>query len=102
MCVVWWRALLIWVGYLSSARLTLPSELEPQLENLLRRMLEKDANKRIKVSEIRNHPWITRNGAEPIPEVKTTIQVTEDEIKLAVSQVNQTFVRPLCRGLQHH
>ncbi|KAL8710909.1 MAG: hypothetical protein Q9220_004508 [cf. Caloplaca sp. 1 TL-2023] len=34
--------------------------------DLITRLLEKDANKRIKMAALREHPWVTKNGEDPL------------------------------------
>ncbi|KAE9374572.1 Pkinase-domain-containing protein [Stipitochalara longipes BDJ] len=41
-------------------------EHEPEFADLMRRILEKDPAKRIKMPELREHPWVTRNGTDPL------------------------------------
>lgn len=40
----------------------MPADLNPQLKDLLEKMLEKEPDKRITLKGVRNHPWLT----EPI------------------------------------
>ena len=44
-----------------------PRELLPALRNLLRRMLCKDPAARIRLRDVREHPWVTDEGTEPLP-----------------------------------
>ncbi|KAG4416436.1 hypothetical protein IFR04_010414 [Cadophora malorum] len=39
---------------------------EPDFCDLMQRMLEKDPKKRIKMAELREHPWVTKNGTDPL------------------------------------
>ena len=45
---------------------TLPEEQNPGFEDLMRRMLQKDPERRIKMEDIRTHPWVTKNGEDPL------------------------------------
>ncbi|RPB15996.1 kinase-like protein [Morchella conica CCBAS932] len=42
----------------------IPENLDPTLANLLLRLLEKNPNQRITMSELREHPWVTRGGED--------------------------------------
>ncbi|WPH00783.1 calcium/calmodulin-dependent protein kinase kinase cmkC-like protein [Acrodontium crateriforme] len=46
--------------------LDLNNEKDEHFEDLIRRLLEKDAEKRITMDEIRVHPWVTKNGQDPL------------------------------------
>ncbi|KUJ19870.1 BcCMK3, calcium/calmodulin-dependent protein kinase [Mollisia scopiformis] len=39
---------------------------EPEFCDLMRKLLEKDPAKRIKMSEVRKHPWVTKKGTDPL------------------------------------
>lgn len=72
--------------------LSLPEEppLNPQLEDLLLRMLIKDPNERITIKGIKEHPWVTRGGKCPLPSTKENcpdIEVTDDDIKNSVRAI---------------
>lgn len=47
----------------------IPSNLSPDLQDLLRRLLEKDPEKRITVEEAALHPWLT-SGLGPLLQVE--------------------------------
>ncbi|KAJ4424171.1 hypothetical protein N0V82_001219 [Gnomoniopsis sp. IMI 355080] len=44
----------------------IPEDENPHLKDLLMRLMEKDPTKRISMSEIREHPWVTKEGADPL------------------------------------
>ncbi|KAH9827362.1 calcium/calmodulin-dependent protein kinase kinase cmkC-like [Teratosphaeria destructans] len=46
--------------------LVLDNEQDRNFEDLMRRTLEKDPDKRITMVELREHPWVTKNGADPL------------------------------------
>ncbi|KAI0166144.1 Pkinase-domain-containing protein [Xylariaceae sp. FL1272] len=46
--------------------LTLPDGEDPDLVDLLTRILDKDSATRITLPEIREHPWVTGNGSDPL------------------------------------
>ncbi|RDL35051.1 uncharacterized protein BP5553_06982 [Venustampulla echinocandica] len=39
---------------------------DPEFCDLLRKLLEKDPKKRITMVELREHPWVTKNGIDPL------------------------------------
>ncbi|EJD07417.1 Pkinase-domain-containing protein, partial [Fomitiporia mediterranea MF3/22] len=43
----------------SCGKFDMPTDIDPLAQDMLKRMLEKDVNKRIKISEIVKHPWFT-------------------------------------------
>jgi len=45
---------------------SLPKEQNSTFEDLIRRILEKDPERRIKMDELRTHPWVTKNGEDPL------------------------------------
>ncbi|XP_022103834.1 calcium/calmodulin-dependent protein kinase kinase 1-like isoform X2 [Acanthaster planci] len=58
------------------------------LKDLILKMLEKDPDKRIKIPEIKLHPWVTRLGEEPLPteeENCTLVEVSQDEVDTCVT-----------------
>ena len=70
----------------------LPKHCTPLLRDILRSMLEKDPNKRPTVKQLRSHPWVTREGEEPMPEQPyLPLEITDDDIKQAVKHFGDTF-----------
>uniref|UniRef100_A0A8C7E933 non-specific serine/threonine protein kinase n=1 Tax=Nothoprocta perdicaria TaxID=30464 RepID=A0A8C7E933_NOTPE len=63
---------------------------DKELKELILRMLDKNPETRITVPEIKLHPWLTRNGEEPLPledEHCTMVEVTEEEVKNSVKTI---------------
>ncbi|XP_066432989.1 calcium/calmodulin-dependent protein kinase kinase 1 isoform X1 [Eleutherodactylus coqui] len=61
-----------------------------ELKDLIIRMLDKKPEDRIGVPEIKVHPWITKNGEDPMPleeEHCTIVEVTEEEVKNSVKLI---------------
>ncbi|KXL43885.1 hypothetical protein M433DRAFT_68991 [Acidomyces richmondensis BFW] len=46
--------------------ISLDDEHDPNFVDLMRRILEKDPEKRITMEELRSHPWVTQNGTDPL------------------------------------
>ncbi|XP_035288923.1 calcium/calmodulin-dependent protein kinase kinase 1 isoform X1 [Anguilla anguilla] len=60
------------------------------LKALILRMLDKNPDNRITIPEIKLHPWVTQNGADPLPleeEHCTVVEVTEEEVQNSVKFV---------------
>ncbi|KAL4868517.1 hypothetical protein BDV12DRAFT_169594 [Aspergillus spectabilis] len=65
-------------------------ELDDSFKDLITRILEKDPAKRIRMSEMREHPWVTKNGMDPLlPKSENTAEIvelpTEEEMNLAIT-----------------
>ncbi|KAL5334540.1 kinase-like domain-containing protein [Aspergillus crustosus] len=65
-------------------------ELDDSFEDLITRILEKDPAERIRMDEIREHPWVTKNGGDPLlPKSENTAEIvelpTEEELNLAIT-----------------
>ena len=68
----------------------LSSEQNADFVDLIQRILEKDASKRIKMSELRAHPWVTKGGRDPLlSEEENTADIleppTEAEMDAAIT-----------------
>ncbi|KAI1903740.1 hypothetical protein AGOR_G00030330 [Albula goreensis] len=60
------------------------------LKALVLRMLDKNPDTRITIPEIKLHPWVTQDGADPLPleeEHCTVVEVTEEEVQNSVKFV---------------
>ncbi|KAI9257159.1 kinase-like domain-containing protein [Phascolomyces articulosus] len=71
-------------------------DLDPQLLDLLQRLLEKNPDERITMPEIRVHPWVTKDGEDPMISEEDNCQmvvteVTEEEINNAISSIASIF-----------
>ncbi|KAJ5736545.1 Calcium/calmodulin-dependent protein kinase kinase cmkC [Penicillium malachiteum] len=67
------------------------NELDERFEDLMSRLLEKDPSKRIGMQELREHPWVTMDGADPLlsEEENTAHNVeppTEEEMNAAITK----------------
>ncbi|CAK3837654.1 Ca2+ calmodulin-dependent kinase [Lecanosticta acicola] len=51
---------------IKSEEAPLDEEQNESFRDLMRRLLEKDAEKRITMEELREHPWVTKSGADPM------------------------------------
>ncbi|XP_074046656.1 calcium/calmodulin-dependent protein kinase kinase 1 [Macrotis lagotis] len=60
------------------------------LKDLILRMLDKNPQTRIVIPEIKLHPWVTKNGTQPLPteeEHCSIVEVTEEEVKNSVKLI---------------
>ncbi|KAF1915448.1 kinase-like domain-containing protein [Ampelomyces quisqualis] len=60
------------------------------LMDLLQRLLEKDPEKRITMEEIREHPWVTQNGTDPLLSKSENVAIiieppTDEEVNAAIT-----------------
>ncbi|KAL5121634.1 hypothetical protein ACEQ8H_000320 [Pleosporales sp. CAS-2024a] len=61
-----------------------------ELVGLLKRLLEKDPKKRITIEEIREHPWVTQHGTDPLLSKSENVAViieppTDEEVNAAIT-----------------
>ncbi|KAI7905300.1 kinase-like domain-containing protein [Cokeromyces recurvatus] len=73
-----------------------PQNLSPSLIDLLQRLLEKDPSKRILMQELRNHPWVTHDGQEPMISQEENChsvlsEITDEDIQSAITSVSHIF-----------
>ncbi|KAJ5364763.1 Calcium/calmodulin-dependent protein kinase kinase cmkC [Penicillium cataractarum] len=66
-------------------------EQDDNFKDMMTRILEKDPAKRIKMRDLREHPWVTANGADPLLSYEdNTAQLieppTEEELNLAITK----------------
>ncbi|KAJ3127502.1 Calcium/calmodulin-dependent protein kinase kinase 1 [Nowakowskiella sp. JEL0407] len=73
----------------------LREDLSEPLKDLIIRMMDKNAESRITIDEIKVHPWVTRNGTVPLEspvESLITDEVTMEEVENAFSPVIKLVV----------
>ncbi|KAH9872711.1 hypothetical protein J1614_005105 [Plenodomus biglobosus] len=61
-----------------------------ELKHLLQKLMEKDPQKRITIEEIREHPWVTRQGTDPLlPKSENVSSIieppTDEEVNAAIT-----------------
>ncbi|CBF77936.1 protein cmkC [Aspergillus nidulans FGSC A4] len=66
-------------------------ETDEVFKDLMLRILEKDPAKRIQMDELREHPWVTKNGMDPLlPKSENTAEIvdlpTEEEMNSAITK----------------
>jgi len=71
------------------------SRLTPECVDLLKKMFVKDESKRITASAVLEHPWITKNGAEPVPSFSdlgaSLDSITDEDVQCAVCRISSMF-----------
>ncbi|XP_041096940.1 calcium/calmodulin-dependent protein kinase kinase 1 isoform X2 [Polyodon spathula] len=61
-----------------------------ELKSLILRMLDKNPDTRITIPEIKVHPWVTKDGTDPLPleeEHCSVVEVTEEEVRNSVKLI---------------
>ncbi|KAG0074895.1 hypothetical protein BGZ93_001268 [Podila epicladia] len=71
----------------------MPGEQDQRFMDLMKRLLEKDPAKRITIDELRNDPWLTNDGREPLlskdENTKNTVtEITEEDLRGAIQKIN--------------
>ncbi|CAL7939010.1 unnamed protein product [Xylocopa violacea] len=65
--------------------------LSEDLRDLISRMLAKNPTERITLSEIKEHAWLTKRGAEPLPRevdnCRLPVTVTDEEVERVVTRI---------------
>lgn len=65
--------------------------LSENLRELISKMLDKDPERRISLSEVKEHPWLTNDGAEPLPSeadnCRLPVTVTDEEVERVVTRI---------------
>ncbi|KAL5404614.1 hypothetical protein PMIN03_009010 [Paraphaeosphaeria minitans] len=64
-------------------------ECDQNLKDLLQMLLEKDPEKRITMEQMREHPWVTMNGTDPLlsrgENVAAIVEPTDEEVDAAIT-----------------
>ncbi|KAI9296814.1 kinase-like protein [Neoconidiobolus thromboides FSU 785] len=76
--------------------LQLPTDLDSNLVDLLKKLLDKNPDTRITMEEIRVHPWLTNNGLEPLisleENVKNSVtEITDNDLTYAMTSIGSVF-----------
>ncbi|KAK9768055.1 hypothetical protein K7432_001640 [Basidiobolus ranarum] len=92
--------------------LVIPDTASPELKDLLEKILDKNPDTRIHMDDIRIHPWLTKNGQEPLPSTEencaaVVTSITDEEINSAIRgianimTVAKAVARFKRRSMQH-
>ncbi|CDW87678.1 protein kinase domain containing protein [Stylonychia lemnae] len=72
---------------IQTQQIVYPFELDASLQDLLTQCLTKNPENRISIEKIKKHPWMTDNGADPMPELeKQEIEITDQDKQNAFSK----------------
>ncbi|WRT65376.1 uncharacterized protein IL334_002319 [Kwoniella shivajii] len=93
------KAVDIWALAVREKDPLLPSSWDSSLKDLITKMLEKDPQKRIAMSDLREHPWVTEGGQEPMIDSETNLfdvgkhveEPTQEELKNAIGSLRGIF-----------
>ncbi|KAG9325812.1 hypothetical protein KVV02_005736 [Mortierella alpina] len=71
---------------------TIPPEDDQRFVDLIKRLLEKDPVKRITIEQLRNDPWLTNDGTEPLISkeentANAVTEVTEEDLRGAIQKI---------------
>ncbi|KAF9930980.1 hypothetical protein BGZ67_005549 [Mortierella alpina] len=71
---------------------TIPPEDDQRFVDLIKRLLEKDPVKRITIEQLRNDPWLTNDGKEPLISkeentANAVTEVTEEDLRGAIQKI---------------
>ncbi|WWC59895.1 uncharacterized protein I303_102457 [Kwoniella dejecticola CBS 10117] len=77
----------------------LPEHWEDSQKDLIKRMLEKDPKRRIAMTDLREHAWVTENGQEPMIDTEANLfdvgkhveEPTQEELKDAIGTLRGIF-----------
>eukprot|EP01137_Pigoraptor_chileana_P037208 Opistho-2@33934 len=77
--------------------------IDPRLKDLFHRMLDKDPHTRASIAEIKEHPWVTQDGANPVPTFEENCQglidVTDQEVEDAVKTITRLSTLILIKSM---
>ncbi|KAI5309858.1 hypothetical protein KEM55_002257, partial [Ascosphaera atra] len=82
----------------------LSGETDGDFVDLMHRILEKDPDKRIRMPQLREHPWVTKGGVDPLlPEEENTALIvprpTDEEVSRAITK-SMRHVLALVKAVQ--
>ncbi|CAO3565136.1 unnamed protein product [Mortierella alpina] len=71
---------------------TIPPENDQRFVDLIKKLLEKDPLKRITIEQLRNDPWLTNDGKEPLISkeentANAVTEVTEEDLRGAIQKI---------------
>ncbi|KAK4190414.1 putative calcium/calmodulin-dependent protein kinase [Podospora australis] len=69
----------------------LPEDENPKFVDVMRKLLEKDPAKRITMAELRDHPWVTKDGKDPLLSAEENCSDPVDDPNPL--EVNHAFTR---------
>lgn len=77
-------------------RVEIEPDCDPRFCDLIRKLLEKDPTRRITIEEIREHPWVTNDGSDPLlSKEENTADLIEPPSETEVNHAITTKMRNL-------
>ncbi|CAD5213749.1 unnamed protein product [Bursaphelenchus okinawaensis] len=79
-------------------------EITQPMKDLISRMLKKDPGLRANLNEIKNHPWVTKNGLWPMPSEEencSLVSITEEDVQNAVRIIPRLDTLILVKAMGH-
>ncbi|XP_061197080.1 calcium/calmodulin-dependent protein kinase kinase 1-like isoform X1 [Saccostrea echinata] len=79
--------------------------LSEELKDLILKMLDKNPNTRITLPEIKEHPWVTRDGEEPLPteeENCVLVTLTDEDLDNVVKHVPKLDTLIMVKSILKH
>ncbi|KAK9753902.1 Protein kinase domain [Popillia japonica] len=61
-----------------------------ELKDLIQKMLVKDPDERINLTEVKDHPWVSENGRMPLPSEEENchlVEVTEEDVAKVITSI---------------
>lgn len=77
------------------AKFTMPVDIEPGAKDIISRMLERDASKRIKMSEILGHPWYKSRPPSVTPIEPPTLEMLSQPVSSSASEIDPDILSNL-------
>lgn len=81
---------------IKSEPVNMPETLSGDLKDLIVSLLEKDPSKRIQMDELREHPWVTCGGRDPLPSTEMNVtsveEITEDDLASAIAVPSVSYI----------
>ncbi|KAI8918052.1 kinase-like domain-containing protein [Entophlyctis helioformis] len=79
-----------------TAEPTYPADIDPLLLDLFQKLLDKNPDTRIEMEQLRQHPWVTDNGKQPLISKEVNcealvLEVTQSDLDAAVKPVQSLF-----------
>ncbi|XP_066144580.1 calcium/calmodulin-dependent protein kinase kinase 1 isoform X1 [Euwallacea fornicatus] len=65
-------------------------DLSEELKDLIAKMLVKDPTKRMTLSDIKEHPWVTKHGLHPLPSEEENchlVEITEEDVARVITSI---------------
>ncbi|KAG0247949.1 hypothetical protein BG011_000697 [Mortierella polycephala] len=92
--------------------LVIPPDNDPRFVDLIKRLLDKDPSTRITIEQMREDPWVTNDGKEPLISMEentasAVTEITDEDLRGAIQRINGlvTVIKAISkfkRGIKNH